>query len=95
MLWRILALVVAGLMVAGCGQRTLRVDFVPVEERLTPQVIESADAGTFTRDKIAMISISGLNGTARSLAVYASQGELPHRHARLASGWLASLSWRD
>jgi len=35
--------------------------------------------------------ISGLNHTARSLAVYASQGGLPHRHARLASGWLASL----
>src|SRR5262249_40142205 len=35
--------------------------------------------------------ISGLNHMARSLAVYASQGGLPHRHARLASGWLASL----
>jgi len=39
--------------------------------------------------------ISGLNHTARSLAVYASQGGSPHRHARLASGWLASLSGRD
>ena len=39
--------------------------------------------------------ISGLNHTARSLAVYASQGGLPHHHARLASGWLASLSGRD
>ena len=37
------------------------------------------------------ILISGLNHTARTLAVYASQGGLPHRHARLASGWLASL----
>jgi hypothetical protein len=36
-------------------------------------------------------NISRLNHTARSLAVYASQGGLPHRHARLASGWLASL----
>jgi hypothetical protein len=35
--------------------------------------------------------ISGLNHTARPFAVYASQGGLPHRHARLASGWLASL----
>ena len=43
----------------------------------------------------AISIISGLNHTARSLAVYASQGELPHRHARLASGWLASLSGRE
>ena len=37
------------------------------------------------------ILISGLNHTACTLAVYASQGGLLHRHARLASGWLASL----
>src|SRR5215471_6341320 len=37
------------------------------------------------------ILISGLNHTACPLAVYASQGGLLHRHARLASGWLASL----
>src|SRR5438477_7964472 len=37
------------------------------------------------------ILISGLNHTACALAVYASQGGLLHRHARLASGWLASL----
>jgi len=35
--------------------------------------------------------ISGLNPTAHSLAVYASQGGSPHHHARLASGWLTSL----
>jgi hypothetical protein len=40
------------------------------------------------------ILISGLNHTARTLAVYASQGGLLHRHARLASGWLANLSGR-
>ena len=39
----------------------------------------------------ATSTILGLNHTARSLAVYASQGGLPHRHARLASGWLAGL----
>jgi hypothetical protein len=39
--------------------------------------------------------ISRLNHTARPFAVYASQGGLPHRHARLASGWLANLSGRD
>ncbi len=40
------------------------------------------------------ILISGLNHTARSLTVYASQSGLLHRHARLASGWLAKLSGR-
>jgi hypothetical protein len=50
----------------------------------------------FTTASASAISIiSGLNHTARSLAVYASQGELPHHHARLASGWLASLSGRE
>src|SRR4051812_20090574 len=33
-----------------------------------------------------MMSISGLNSTARPLAVYASQCRLPEHHARLASG---------
>ena len=40
-------------------------------------------------------TISRLNHTARPLAVYASQGGLLYRHARLASGWLANLSGRD
>jgi hypothetical protein len=40
------------------------------------------------------ILISRLNHTARSLTVYASQSGLLHRHARLASGWLAGLSGR-
>jgi hypothetical protein len=35
--------------------------------------------------------ISGLNHTAHSLAVYASQGGLPHRRARLASGGWPAL----
>jgi hypothetical protein len=38
-----------------------------------------------------IILISRLNHTARPLTVYASQGGSPHHHARLASGWLASL----
>ena len=37
------------------------------------------------------ILISGLNHTARTLAVYASQGGLLHRHARLASGGWPTL----
>jgi hypothetical protein len=36
-------------------------------------------------------TISGLNHTACTPAVYASQPGSPLRHARLASGWLASL----
>ena len=40
----------------------------------------------------ALKLISGLNHTARRLAVYTSHGGLLHRHARLASGWLVKLS---
>ena len=39
--------------------------------------------------------ISGLNHTASALAVYASQGGLPHHHARLASGCWPSSTGRD
>jgi hypothetical protein len=39
--------------------------------------------------------ISRLNRTARPFAVYASQGGLPHLHARLAFRRLASLTGRD
>jgi hypothetical protein len=45
----------------------------------------------WTTSAPAMMSISGLNRTARSLAVYASQCGLPRHHARLASGrWPSS-----
>jgi hypothetical protein len=54
---------------------------------MLPSAITTASAS-------AISIISGLNRTARSLAVYASQDELPHHHARLASGWLAGLSGR-
>jgi protease-4 len=47
-------------ILSGCGGRTIRIDLVPVQDRLQPQTIESADAGLFTTDKIAMISVSGL-----------------------------------
>jgi protease-4 len=39
---------------------------VPVEDRLTPQTIESADADWFTREKIAMISVTGLIANMRA-----------------------------
>jgi hypothetical protein len=38
---------------------------------------------------------SGLNHTTFDLAVYASQGGSPHRHARLASGCWSSFARRD
>jgi hypothetical protein len=38
-----------------------------------------------------LTNISRLNHTARTFAVYASQGGLPHRHARLASGGWPTL----
>ena len=38
---------------------------------------------------------SGLNHTTFDLAVYASQGGLPHRHARLASGCWSGFARRD
>ncbi len=47
-----------------------------------PSALPTASAPTRT-------VISRLNHTARMLAVYASQGGLPRRHARLASGCLA------
>ena len=53
-----------------------------------PSAFSTASAPTRT-------VISGLNHTARPFAVYASQDGLPHHRARLASGWLASLSGRD
>src|SRR5271165_2486896 len=41
------------------------------------------------------LSLSGLNHTTFDLAVYASQGESPHRHARLASGCWSGFARRD
>jgi protease-4 len=63
-------------MLVGCGNRTLRVDLVPVEDRLKPQVVESADAGKFTRERIAMISLTGLLANMRSGGIL-SQGSNP------------------
>ena len=40
----------------------------------------------------AITLLTGLNHTARTLAVYASQCRLPEHHARLATGWAANPS---
>jgi len=46
------------------------------------------------RPGLSRVVLSGLNSTAWALAIYASQGGLPHRHARLASGcWPGSAGW--
>jgi protease-4 len=55
-----------------CGNRTVRLDFVPSEERLEPQTIESADAGFFTSDKIAMITVTGLISNSRGRSLLSS-----------------------
>jgi protease-4 len=68
--------VVAALLassLAACGQRTIRLDFVPTSEHLEPHTIESADADLFTADKIAMITVSGLISNMKSTGLL-SQG---------------------
>src|SRR3954466_11253403 len=69
--------VVAGVgMLAGGGGGTIRVDLVPTEERLKPQVIESADAGVFATDKVAMITVSGMIANMKSGGLL-SEGQNP------------------
>ncbi len=58
---------------------------------IATEVLPSA---TVTASAFPMMPISGLYRTARTLAVYASQGGSPHHHARLASGrWLGFAGW--
>jgi hypothetical protein len=63
--------------------------------------VRQASCGAATRPSVRMTTsapatliISGLNSTARSLAVYASQCRLPGHHARLASGRWPSFAGR-
>ncbi len=73
---RVSVLAVTLMALVGCGNRTIRLDFVPTSEALEPQTIESADAGVFTSDKIAMITVSGLIANARASSLL-SQGSNP------------------
>jgi len=59
-------------ILVGCGRRVMRVDFVPVEDRLQPVVIEWGDAGRFTRDRIAMIQVAGLIANAKPRSLLSS-----------------------
>jgi protease-4 len=69
-----LVLLLAGL--AGCGNRTLRVDIVPTEEKLEQTIIETADANWLTVDKVAMITVSGMISNMKSGSIL-SQGYNP------------------
>jgi len=64
----------------------------PVEPT-APGPLGAADVAFRSRNGVGLhvFLISGLNHTAYTLAVYASQPGSPLHHARLASGWLASL----
>jgi len=55
-------------LLGGCGNRILRLDFVPVDEPLSAQTVEK-DPTSFTNNKIAMIDVSGMiaNVKAKSL----------------------------
>jgi ClpP class serine protease len=70
------AIAVAVSALAGCGKRVIRLDFVPVEERLEPQVIETADADLFTTETVAMLTVSGLISNMKSGGML-SQGTNP------------------
>lgn len=64
-----LTLAAAALPFSGCGNRTIRLDFVPTDDKLEPVTIESSDAPGLTSEKIAMITISGMitNGKSKGL----------------------------
>jgi len=66
----VLAGVVAG--VVGCGKRTIRLDFVPSDERLEEREIETADAGPFVGNKIAMVTVSGLIANMKASSLLSS-----------------------
>ena len=75
--WRIVlpAALLTLIGLAGCGQRTIRIDLVPVEETLQPQVVEQ-DEGFFVHDRIALVPISGLIMDAKASSLL-SQGDNP------------------
>ena len=52
-------------LIAGCGQRTVRIDLIPTSDPMQPQVI-AGDSGVFTSDKIALVDVSGMISNHRS-----------------------------
>jgi protease IV len=71
-----IALFLSTLLLAGCGNRTIRLDIVPSQERLEPTVIETADANFLTPDKIAMVTVSGMIANMKASGIL-SQGANP------------------
>jgi len=68
--------VLTGLLcLSGCGRRVVRVDLIPVEDRLQPQEVER-DAGMFVSDQIVMIDVSGLIANMNKSSAFGS-GENP------------------
>jgi len=67
-----LAAFVVPFVFAGCGNRTIRLDIVPVEARLEQKEVETSDAGMFTGDKVAMITVSGLIANMKSGSLLSS-----------------------
>ena len=67
--WLCAALIVGAVALVGCGKRTMRFELVPVEEKLEQQVISEGDAGAFTSDKIAVVTVSGLISNAKASGI--------------------------
>src|SRR5271157_2618375 len=80
---------------------SLRPWFVPSDPGVTRQAewtmseLPGAAPATDNDEGSPRVVISGLNRTAFDLAVYASQGWSPTRHARLASGCWSGSTGRD
>ena len=47
------------ILLVGCGQRTVQISLIPVDDRLSPQLVAGEDAGMFA-DRVALIEVSGL-----------------------------------
>jgi len=47
------------ILLVGCGQRTVQISLIPVDDRLSPQLVAGEDAGMFA-DRIALVEVSGL-----------------------------------
>lgn len=72
---RILGVLAIGIgLLSGCGRRAVRIELVPVAERLVPQLIEADVVGT--SNKIAMVDVSGMLLNSRSKA-FLSSGSNP------------------
>ena len=82
----------------GSGQSPVRACRA-LRPRTSPmrQAIQRSGAASARLEHAGLLNavLSRLHHTALTLAVYASQGGLPHRHARLASGWWLAFAGRD